>query len=105
MTYEKLKENKKNLQFIQKQENILKRNKKINNLIKERIAKKEKDNENKKKIFEKAVKPILYLQTKFDVENKIMKNKIKNARKKEREKHQDEIEFNEMAKFDSNNYL
>ena len=105
LTYEKLKENKKNLQFIRKQENILKKNKKINNLIKERIAKKEKDNENKKKIFEKAVKPILYLQTKFDVENKIMKNKIKNARKKEREKHQDEIEFNEMAKFISNNYL
>ena len=100
-THEKLKTKKNNLIFIQEQENIINITKRKNNLIKEKLAKIEKEEEDKKKTYEKAVKPIVYFPNKINVENKFMKNIIKNARKREIAKHFDEIEFNELIKYNN----
>ena len=98
-THEKLKSNKNNLSFILGQENIINHKKKKNVSEKEKIAKIEKENEDKKKIYEKAVKPVLFFPNKINLENKYIKYIIKNARKKEKAKHLDEIEFNELVKY------
>ena len=97
--HENLKKNTKNLQFIQKQQNIIDYNNKVEKARMEKEAKIEKDYKEKKKIFEKAVKPILYIETKVNVENKIKRKKVKDDRIKEKEKHFEEDEFNFMAKF------
>ena len=100
-THEKLKLNKNNLNFIQEQENIINYKKRKNNSIKEMLAKIEKEEEDRKKTYEKAVKPILFFPNKINCENKILKNVIKNARKREIAKHLDEIEFNELVKYNN----
>ena len=97
--HENLKKNKKNLQFIQKQQNIIDYNNKVEKARMEKEAKIEKDYKEKKKIFEKAVKPILYIETKVNVENKVKRKKVKDDRIKEKEKHFEEDEFNFMVKF------
>ena len=100
-THEKLKLNKNNLNFIQEQENIINYTKRKNNSIKEMLAKIEKEEEDRKKTYEKAVKPILFFPNKINCENKILKNVIKNARKREIAKRLDEIEFNELVKYNN----
>jgi hypothetical protein len=97
--HENLKKNPKNLQFIQKQKSMIDYNNKVEKERMEKIAKIEKDYEEKKKIYDKAVKPILYIETKVNVENKIKRKKVKDDRIKEKEKHFEEDEFNFMAKF------
>ena len=97
--HENLKKNPKNLQFIQKQKSMIDYNNKVEKERMEKIAKIEKDYEEKKKIYDKAVKPILYIETKVNVENKVKRKKVKDDRIKEREKHFEEDEFNYMVKF------
>ena len=97
--HENLKKNPKNLKFIQKQKSVIGYNNKVEKARMEKVAKIEKDYEEKKKIYDKAVKPILYIETKVNVENKVKRKKVKDDRIKEREKHFEEDEFNYMVKF------
>lgn len=98
--HDKLKLNKNNLQFIQQQKNLIDYNRKVQNAKNEKQAKIIRNLEEREKIYEKAVKPVLYIETKNNVENKIKRKKIKNDRIKEREKHYEEYEFNRMIKFE-----
>ena len=100
--FKNLKKDKNNLGKIKQQQNIIQKNKKIEKAKKEEETKIEKDYEEKKKIYEKATKPIIYVQNKIELVDKVKKGKIKKEWKKNIEKHFQEDEFNGFTKFEDN---
>ena len=98
-THENLKKNRNNSQTIKEIKNSIDYNKKISNAAKEKQAKIERGLEDQLKIYEKAVKPVIYISTKPNVENKVRKDKIKNEREKHKIKNYEEEEFNCLTKY------
>ena len=96
-THEKLK--KKNSQMIKEIKNNLDYNKKILNAAKEKQAKIERGFEDQIKIYEKAVKPIIYISSQPNIENKVKKDKIKKEREKRKVNNLEEQEFNYLTKY------
>lgn len=100
--HKELKQNKKNAEIIQEQMNIIGYNKKIQKAINEKNAQNQKVLEKNKQIYEKAMKPVLYIEKKINVENKVKEIKIKNERIKAEKKHLEEDEINGLIKYDGN---
>ena len=98
-THKNLKKNNNNSQMIKEIKNNLDYNKKILNAAKEKEAKRERGFEDQLKIYEKAVKPVIYISSKPSVENKVRKEKIKKEREKRKVKNYEEEEFNCLTKY------
>ena len=101
-THEQLKSDEKNITIIQKQQNIIDYDNKVQNALYARKEQFLKDLEDKQKIYEKAINPILYIKSRSDVENKVKRKKIKDDRNNKLKEELEENEFNNLIEYEDN---
>ena len=101
-THEQLKSDQKNIINIQRQKNIIDYDKKVQNALYARKEQLLKDLEDKQKIYEKAINPILYIKSRSDVENKVKRKKIKDDRNNKLKEELEENEFNNLIEYEDN---
>ena len=101
-THEQLKSDEKNIAIIQKQQNIIDYDNKVQNALYARKEQFLKDLEDKQKIYEKAINPILYIKSRSDVENKVKRKKIKDDRNNKLKEELEENEFNNLIEYEDN---
>ena len=101
-THEQLKSDEKNITIIQKQQNIIDHDNKVQNALYARKEQFLKDLEDKQKIYEKAINPILYIKSRSDVENKVKRKKIKDDRNNKLKEELEENEFNNLIEYEDN---